>query len=85
MKVMAEPVDNLVLEQLRAIRAEIASVKDDTREIRARLTVPESGVASLRRDGGDFATSIVAQHLSYDRLAERVERIERRLDLADAG
>jgi hypothetical protein len=44
-----------------------------------------SGVARLRRDSGDFATSIAAPHLRYDRLNERVERIERRLDLADAS
>ena len=82
---MTESVENLVLEQLRIIRADLASVKDDTREIKTRLAVVESGIASLRRDNGDFATTQAAQHLAYDRLAERVERIERRLDLADAS
>lgn len=82
---MVGNIDNLVFEQLRALRADVASVKEDTREIKTRLAVVESGIASLRRDNGDFASSIAAQHLSYDRLAERVERIERRLDLADAG
>lgn len=82
---MTENIENLVLEQLRALRADVASVKEDTREIKTRLAVVESGIASLRRDSGDFATSIAAQHLSYDRLAERVERIERRLDLSDAN
>jgi hypothetical protein len=81
---MGENIENLLLEQLRAIRTAIASVKEDTREIKSRLTVFESGIASLRRDNGDFATSIPAQHLSYDRLTDRVECIERRLDLADA-
>lgn len=82
---MPETVESLVLEQLRLIRSELASVKDDTREIKTRLAVVESGIASLRRDNGDFATSIAAQHLSYDRLSDRVDRIERRLDLTDAG
>lgn len=82
---MIENVENLVLEQLRLIRSELASVKDDTREIKTRLAVVESGIASVRRDNGDFATTQAAQHLSYDRLADRVERIERRLDLADAS
>ena len=81
---MPENIDNLVLENLRAIRADIAAVKEDTREIKARLAVVESGVAGLRRDNGDFASSIAAQHLSYDRLTDRVERIEQRLNLADA-
>lgn len=82
---MADNIENLVLEQLRGIRAEVASVKDDTREIKTRLALMEAGVAGLRRDSGDFATSIAAQHLSFDRLSDRVERLERRLGLADAG
>lgn len=82
---MAENVESLVLEQLRLVRAELVSIKDDTREIKTRLAVVESGIASLRRDNGDFATTQAAQHLSYDRLADRVERIERRLDIADAS
>lgn len=52
---MIENIENLVLEQLRALRADIASVKEDTREIKTRLTVVESGIASLWRDNGDFA------------------------------
>ena len=49
---MTDNIESLVLEQLRAIRAEIASVKEDTREIKSRLIMVESGIASLRRDGG---------------------------------
>jgi len=65
---MADNMENLALEQLRAIRSDIASVKEDTREIKSRLVIVESGIASLRRDGGDFAASIADQHLRYDRL-----------------
>lgn len=82
---MSDNTDNLVLEHLRAIRSDLAAVRDDTREIKTRLAIVESGVAGLRRDNGDFASSIAAQHLSYDRLADRVERIEQRLNLADAS
>jgi septal ring factor EnvC (AmiA/AmiB activator) len=79
---MTDNIDNIVLEHLRAIRAEIASVKEDTREIKSRLIIVESGIASLRRDGGDFAASIADQHLRYDRLSDRIDRIEKRLDLS---
>jgi hypothetical protein len=34
---MTDNIENLILEQLRAIRADIASVKEDTREIKSRL------------------------------------------------
>jgi septal ring factor EnvC (AmiA/AmiB activator) len=79
-----ENIESLVLEQLRAIRADIASVKEDTREIKNRLVVVESGIATLRRDGADFASSIADQHLRYDRLSDRIERIEKRLELTNA-
>jgi hypothetical protein len=70
---MTDNTERLMLEQFGALRAEVASVKYDTREIKTRLAVVEAGIASLRRDNGDFATSIAAQHLSYERLSDRVE------------
>lgn len=81
---MIDNIESLVLEQLRAIRADIASVKEDTREIKNRLVIVESGIATLRRDGGDFAASIADQHLRYDRINDRIERIEKRLELSTA-
>lgn len=79
---MTDNIESLVMEQLRAIRAEIGSVKENTREIKSRLIMVESGIASLRRDGGDFAASIAGQHLRYDRLNDRIDRIEKRLELS---
>lgn len=67
---MTENIESLILEHLRAIRADVVAVKEDAREIKRRLTSLETGVAGLRRD-----------HARYDRLAEPVERIERRLEL----
>lgn len=79
---MTDNLENLVLEQLKAISADIASVKEDTREIKSRLVIVESGIASLRRDGGDFAASIADQHLRHGRLNDRIDRIEKRLELS---
>ena len=70
---MTDKLESLVLEQLRAIRADIALVKEDMREIKTLLALVGSGVAAGSRYAGDFATSIAAQHLSYDRLSDRVE------------
>jgi hypothetical protein len=55
---MTDNIENIVLEQLSAIRAEIASVKEDTRQIKSGLIIVESGIASLRREVGDFAARI---------------------------
>ncbi|HHW77103.1 MAG TPA: hypothetical protein GX399_08785 [Xanthomonadaceae bacterium] len=80
---MVDNVENLILEHLRAIRADIGGIKDDVREIKQRLTSLEAAVAGLRRDSANLYGDVIDQQARYDRLAERLERIERRLDLAD--
>jgi hypothetical protein len=62
--------DNLVLEMLRAIRADLAAVRVDGVEIKERLGLLESGYASLSR--------------RVDRMTGDVEQIKRRLNIADA-
>jgi len=72
---MVEPAD-LVLEHLRAIRGDIAGMKDDMRGMRAEMTAMRqllSGVITLQEhDHGDIAAIKV-----------RLDRIERRLELVD--
>ena len=78
---MTGSIEDLILEHLRAIRADVAAVKDDVREIKQRLVSLEAVSAGLRRDHANLCGDMADQHARYDRLAERVERIERRLDL----
>ena len=80
---MADNIENLILEHLRAIRTDIGGIKDDVREIKQRLTSLEAAVAGLRRDNSNLYGDVIDQHARYDRLVERVERIEHRLDLAE--
>jgi hypothetical protein len=47
---MPDKMENLVLEHLRAIRADVGAIKEDVREIKHRLTSLEGAVAGLRRD-----------------------------------
>ena len=44
---MTDDVENLILEHLRAIRADIGGIKDDVRETKQRLTSLEAAVAGL--------------------------------------
>ena len=74
-------IDNLILEHLRIIRADLSTVKDDVREIKTRVTSLEGAVGGLKRDSGDLYTEVAARHVRYDRLNDRIEKIERRLDL----
>ena len=76
-----ENVENIILEHLRAMRTDIAGIREDMQEVKQRLNSLEAGVGGLKRDSGDLYTENAAQHVRYDRLAARIEKIERRLEL----
>jgi predicted nucleic acid-binding Zn-ribbon protein len=63
-------VENLILDHLRHMRSGIDGLREDMREVKTRLGILENQYASMSS--------------RLDRLDARVERIERRLDLADA-
>lgn len=79
---MSDNVENIVLEHLRAIRSRIDQVADDVREIKLRVVTLESGMGVLTQQIGHLQQSIAGQQVSFDRLTERVERLEKRLELA---
>ncbi len=66
---MAES-DNIVLEHLRHIRGAVDGLRDDMREVKGRLGILESQYANLSN--------------RLDRVDGRIERIEQRLNLAEA-
>ena len=81
---MTETVENLIIEHLNAMRSEIAKVKDDTNEIKMRLTsiderltLAEKGIANIH---GDLAML----QIRMDKQGDCIERIEKRLELASA-
>ena len=67
---MPEEPTNLVLELLRRIDTKVDALRDDMLEVKQRLSLVEEGVAIV--------------HRRFDRLEIRVDRIEKRLGLADA-
>lgn len=77
-------IENLVLEHLREMRGKIDQMADDVREVKQRLSTVEATQGSILQHIGHLATTMAQQQHSFDRMAERVERIERRMDLAAA-
>jgi chromosome segregation ATPase len=73
--------DNLVLEHLKAIRGELADIKSDTSDIRRRVANLDSSVIELRRSDLHLYEDLARQQLAMEKLIERVQRIERRLEL----
>jgi hypothetical protein len=73
---MADEPANLVLEHLRAIRGEVGAMREDLRDGKARQAAVEDMFSFL-------VSAITRMQHSLDRLADRGERIERRLKLID--
>ncbi|HML12516.1 MAG TPA: hypothetical protein VK456_04380 [Xanthobacteraceae bacterium] len=63
-------VENLIVDHLRHMRSGMDGLREDMREVKTRLGILENQYASMSS--------------RLDRLDARVERIERRLELADA-
>lgn len=80
---MSTDADNLVLQHLRAIRADITDIREGQREILARVSNLEATVAGMRRDLANSYADIVTMNARLDRLSDRIGRIERRLQLSD--
>ena len=78
---MVDSASNLILEHLKAIRAEIAAVKADTGEIKERLRSHDASIIELRRSDVHVFEDQARQQVSLDALARRVDHIESRLEL----
>lgn len=79
-----ENVENIILEHLRAIRGKIDQMADDMREMKNRLGNVEATQGTTLQQIGHLASSIAQQQLSFDRMTERVEHMEKRLEIASA-
>ncbi len=80
---MGENVDNLLLEHLKKIQTEQAAARERDRELITRLGQIETMIARIGRDNAHaFAEQIEDRH-ALDAIKERVERIERRLEIGD--
>ena len=78
---MSESSENLVLEHLRHIRGRVDLIADDMKEVKFRLSSLESSLSLVRREIIVGDETGARQQASIDRIMERLERIEHRLDL----
>ena len=72
---MVEP-DNLVLEQLRAIRGELGRVANEMQTMRVEMT-------AVRQHMAGMMTIQEHDHVDIAGIKTRLDRIEKRLELAD--
>lgn len=80
---MTEEIDNLVLEHLRHIRAKVDKTDKAIDDLKIRMSRLETAMLAVKREVSDGFEADIRQHSTNDRIIERIERIERRLDLTD--
>ena len=73
---MSPDPDSLVLEHLRAIRADMTRLADDMRTMRSEMT-------ALRHQVAAVVTLQEHDHTDLATIKARLDRIERRLDLVE--
>ena len=72
---MVEP-DNLVLEQLRVIRGDIGKLVNEMQTMRVEMT-------AMRQHMAGMMTILEHDHVDIASIKLRLDRIEKRLELAD--
>ncbi len=78
---MTEDPENIVLRYLRRIDDKVDRLGEDMRDVKHRLTALEIGIANLAATEASHYANVAVR---ADRTEERLDRIERRLDLREA-
>ena len=73
---MTAETENLILEILKRIQADLSDLKD-------RMAGVEVQLSAMGQQIGALTTAVYGGKTEMDHLRRRVERIERRLDLRD--
>jgi hypothetical protein len=79
---MSDSVENLMLEHLKRFQSGQDRMERKLEELTRRLSNLEAGQASIIQHLGHLASADAQQQLSADGFNQRLERIERRLELA---
>jgi len=73
--------DNLVIEHLRHIRGRVDQIAEDVTDLKQRMTSLERAMSLVKREVAYGDETDARHQVSLDKLVQRIERIERRLDL----
>ena len=76
-----ENVDNLMLEHMKRFQAGQERIEHKLAEMLTRLGHIEISLAGIRRDVAHSEDQSASMGVRMDKLAERLERVEKRLEL----
>ena len=80
---MTDNVENLMLEHLKRFQGTLDRMERKLDDITVRVSNLESSVASVMQHLANLTAADAAQQLSIDNINRRLDRIERRLELAN--
>lgn len=82
---MSDNVESLILEHLKGLRPEVQTVRTEMhtefKDVKQRIASVESVIVGMKHESADIKGDYVRQQISLDNLVERIQRIEKRLDL----
>ncbi len=78
---MTETVENLVLEHVKRFQAPLDRVERKLGDLTVRVGNLETGQAAIIQHLAHMAAAQAAQQLGMDHVKDRLDRIERRLEL----
>jgi|CXWL01.1.fsa_nt_gi uncharacterized coiled-coil protein SlyX len=85
---MTENVENLVLEVLKGLRNDVRDFRTrfelDVSDLKQRMTGIERGIGGIKREVAEAYDEHARQQAAIDRLTERLDRIEKRLELTSS-
>lgn len=80
---MTDNVENMVIEWMRRLDTKMDKVISDMTDVKQRLNRIEVGQAKQYHESADHYLADAAQNGRYDLIMDRMDRIERRLELRD--
>ncbi len=78
---MVENVENVIIEHLRHIRGRVDRIAEDMGDMKHRMSSLESAMVLVKREVAAGDDTDARQQVSLDRLHDRIERLERRLEI----
>ena len=82
---MADNLENLTFELLRALRNDVQTLRTEMHEgfaeLKQRVTSVETAVVKSRGDNLSTQEDVYRHQSTIDRIVERIERIERRMEI----
>jgi hypothetical protein len=79
-------IDNLIIEHLKALRNDLRDLKllntEEHNDIKARISHLDSVVLGMKRNELENSSEVARQQVSIDQIVQRIEKIERRLEIA---